>query len=105
MKPIHKSTWESSDGVWTMLESLVPKDTALCVFARVKSILVAHLNGRLKKIDVCPCGYTVYTNCTSAAFGDQRYKNAHRTFCPRPQCGLSRKLPGITPLISRKVRP
>jgi hypothetical protein len=100
----HKSTWESANGVWTMLETLVPQDAALCVFARVKSILVAHLNGRLKKIDVCPCGYTVYINCTSAAFGSHRYKNAHRTCCPRPQCGLSRKVPGITPPMSRKVR-
>jgi hypothetical protein len=100
----HKSTWESARGVWEMLETLVPKDTALGVFDRVKSVLVAHLNGRLKKIDVCPCGYTVYTDCTSAAFGSQRYKNAHRTRCPRPQCYLTRKLPGITPPTSRKVK-
>ena len=59
----HKSTWESADGVWQMLRTFLPVETALCVFSRVKKILVQHLNGRLRKIDVCPCAYTVYTDC------------------------------------------
>jgi hypothetical protein len=99
----HKSTWTSAAGVWTMLETLVPKKTGICVFSRVKKVLVAHLNGRLQTVDVCPCGYTVYTDCTSAAFSAHEYQNSHRTFCPRPTCGLSRKLPGIQPPVSRKV--
>jgi len=97
----HKSTWSSSEGVWEMLKSVLPKDCKLCVFSRVKAILVAHLDGRLVIHDVCPCGYTVYMDCTSRAFGSNKYKNSHRTACPRPKCGLSRHLPGTT--VARKV--
>jgi hypothetical protein len=97
----HKSTWSSAEGVWEMLRSVLPKDCKLCVFSKVKAILVAHLDGRLKIRDVCPCGYTVYMDCTSAAFGSNKYKNSHRTACPRPQCRLSRHLPGT--MVARKV--
>jgi hypothetical protein len=90
----HKTTWESASGAWDMLYTLLPLETKLCVFSRVKAILVKHLDGRLMKIEVCPCGYTVYHNCTSAEFGGRAYQNAHRTQCPRKQCGLSRYLPG-----------
>jgi hypothetical protein len=99
----HKSTWESADGVWQMLRTFLPVETVLCVFSRVKRILVSHLNGRLRKIDVCPCAYTVYTDCQSEAFSDHMYQNAHRTQCPRPQCGLSRCVPGLFPPVARKV--
>ena len=99
----HKSTWESADGAWQMLKTFLPVETDLCVFSRVKSILVAHLNGRLRKIDVCPCGYTVYTDLHSAAFSDHKYQNAHRTCCPREGCGLSRCVPGVSPPVARKV--
>ena len=99
----HKTTWDSSEGAWEMLRSLLPQKSAMCPFSRVKAILVAHLDGRLRKIDVCPCGYTVYMNCTSTAFLHRKYMNAHRTCCPRPQCGLSRTVPGIRPAKARKV--
>ena len=99
----HKSTWESADGVWQMLRTFLPVETALCVFSRVKKILVAHLDGRLRKIEVCPCGFTVYANLQSEAFSDHKYQNAHRTQCPRPQCGLSRCVPGVFPPVARKV--
>jgi hypothetical protein len=99
----HKSTWASSSGVWDMLRTLLPHETKWRVFSRVKALLVAHLDGRLKRIDVCPCGFTVYHNCTSTEFGGLEYKNAHRTRCPRRQCQLSRYLPGINPPTSRKV--
>ena len=101
----HKTTWSSAEGAWDMLRSLLPEKSPMCVFSRVKAILVSHLEGRLRKIDVCPCGYTVYMNCTSATFRARRYQNAHRTCCPREQCGLSRHVPGIVPAAPRKVRP
>ncbi len=75
-----------------------------CVFSRVKTLLVAHLDGRQKIIDVCPCGFTVYHNPISRDLAGADYKNAHQTQCPRPQCGMSRYLPGIMPLTPRKVR-
>jgi hypothetical protein len=99
----HKCTWESADGAWAMLKTLLPVETKLCVFNRVKAVLVAHLNGRMRRIEVCPCGYTVYTDCHSAEFADNKYQNAHRTRCPRPQCGLSRCVPGVFPPVARKV--
>ena len=99
----HKSTWTQAEGCWDMLKTMLPVETELCVFSRVKAILVAHLDGRLKKVEVCPCGYTVYCNTKSAAFASHKYKNAHRTCCPRIQCGLSRTLPGIVPRQPRKV--
>ena len=80
----HKSTWESASAAWDMLKSLLPVETKWCVFSRVKAVLVAHLDKRLKLIDVCPCGYTVYFDPTSAEFAGREYKNAHRTQCPRP---------------------
>ena len=100
----HKSTWESASGAWDMLKTLLPLETSLCVFSRVKALLVAHLDGRLKIIDVCPCGFTVYHNPISRDLAGADYKNAHQTQCPRPQCGMSRYLPGIMPLTPRKVR-
>jgi hypothetical protein len=100
----HKSTWEQANGCWDMLKTMLPIETELCVFSRVKAILVAHLDSRLKRIEVCPCGYTVYINCTSTAFANNKYRNAHRTQCPRRQCRLSRYLPGIMPPVARKVR-
>jgi hypothetical protein len=99
----HKSTWESAGDVWEMLTSILPKDSPLCVWSRVKNVLVQHLNGRMRTIELCPCGYTAYMNCTSDAFSAAKYQNAHRTQCPRPGCGLSRHLPGILPLVARKV--
>ena len=99
----HKSTWESADGVWQMLRTFLPVETTLCVFSLVKSVLVSHLNGRLRKIDVCPCGYTVYTDLHSEEFSDNKYQNAHRTQCPREMCGLSRCVPGVSPPVARKV--
>ena len=59
----NKTTWTSADSAWEMLKSLLPEDTALCAFSRVKAFLVAHLDGRLRKIEICPCNYTVYMNC------------------------------------------
>jgi hypothetical protein len=99
----HKSTWASAEGIWTMLKSMLPVDAPLCVFSRVKAILVSHLDNRLRVIPVCPCGYTVYMNCTSKEFSGPMYQNAHRTRCPRPLCGLSKHLPGIVPAKARKV--
>jgi hypothetical protein len=100
----HKCTWESASGAWDMLKTLLPFETKWCVFSRVKALLVKHLDGRLKIVHLCPCGYTVYFNPVSAQFAGAEYKNAHRTQCPRPQCGLSRYVPGIMPPIPRKVR-
>ena len=99
----NKSTWSSAEGIWQMLKSMLPVDAPLCVFSRVKAILVSHLDKRLRLIEVCPCGYTVYMDCTSSAFSGSRYKNAHRTQCPRATCRLTRYLPGIVPAKARKV--
>jgi len=99
----HKSTWASAEAVWSMLGSTIPSGARLCVFSRVKAILVAHLDGRLTILDVCPCGYTVFTNCTSGAFSSTKFRNAHRTACPRPTCRLSRYLPGVFPRVARKI--
>jgi hypothetical protein len=97
----HKTTWASAAGAWDMLNSLLPKATRLCAFSRVRAILVAHLDGRLRKIDICPCGYCAYMDCTSPAFSNNKYRNAHRTICPR--CDLSRYVPDYLPLKARKV--
>ena len=99
----HKSTWDSADAVWTMLGSVIAKGSRLCVFSRVKAILAAHLDGRLTILEVCPCAYTVYTDCTARAFSNPKYRNAHRSACPRPQCRLSRYLPGVFPRAPRKI--
>ena len=55
----HKSTWESAKSVWELLRSVMPPDAGLTVFKRVKAVLVAHLDGRLRIVHVCPCEYTV----------------------------------------------
>ena len=80
----HKTTWACTEDAWVMTRSLLPADAGLGVFSRIKVILVSHLDNRLRKIDVCPCGYTVYMNCNSAQFSGRRYQNAHRQSCPRP---------------------
>jgi hypothetical protein len=86
-----------------MLGTELPVGSRMCVFSRVKAVLVAHLDGRLQIIHVCPCGYTVYFNCTSDAFASNKYRNERRTKCPRRKCGLTRYLPDIYPPVPRKV--
>ncbi len=75
----HKTTWVSAEGAWEMMRSILPENTALCAFSRVKAILVAHLDGRLLKIDICPCNYTVYMNCSSAAYQCRKTIDSVRT--------------------------
>ena len=84
----HKATYVAAEDAWNMLALLIPPTHNLPAFSYAKGILEKHLNNTCEIIEMCPCDRMAYFDCQSGPL--QRFKNAHRTRCHMPGCGLSR---------------
>jgi hypothetical protein len=91
----HKATEASAEDVWGMLGMLLPTDHNLPAYNFAKNIIDAHQKRTVDLIDICPCDKTAYMDLISGPL--KWHKNAQRTFCPRPKCGLSRWVKVNTP--------
>jgi hypothetical protein len=104
---VSKNTWNSAEGVWSMLTELVPDPADYPVFSRVKKILVDYMNGRVQVIPICVNNCMAFYDCKSSGYSGPEWQTADDDFCRhcgedrwlRPSChaptGTNRKVPTL----------
>ena len=85
---VHKNTWNSAEGVWEMLQTLVPDPADYPVFSAVKAVLVEYMQGRVELVPICVNNCMAFYNCKSAGYSDPQWQTADDDFCSH--CGEDR---------------
>ena len=87
---VHKVTEASAKAVYTIMLTILPKDSNAGSWAKSKALLKKICDTRAQKIDTCPNDHIAFYDCQSPKLS--HYKHSHRRSCP--VCGADRWLYG-----------
>ena len=81
----HKITDSATNGLWSLVQLLLPGEVDIPTFNQVKKILKDNEVKYVKRYDLCPNDCIVYFDST---YLHTKYKHSHRRACP--ECGANR---------------
>ena len=87
---VNKNTWSSAQGVWDMLESVVPDPDDYPAFSAVKAVLIEYMHGRVELVPICVKNCMAFYNCKSEGYSAPEWQTGDDDFCRH--CGEDRWL-------------